>query len=74
MRQGTGLLRVTHELLIQALRLPADVRILAVVQTPEDMLNGVVQLVIEHPKLPERLEGAAVRSMTTEALAQALAR
>lgn len=70
MHQHTGLLRVTHELLIDRLGLPTDMRILAVVQKPEDLLDGTFQLVVEHSDLPDRLEGAAPRVMTIESLAK----
>lgn len=68
MSQNRGLVRVTYEMLLDALGLPKSMRILAIVQKPEDILNGTFYLVAGHASLPEHLEGAAPRVMTVDAL------
>ena len=74
MTQNKALMRVTYELLLDALGLPDDVRILAVTQQPEDILVGAFRLVIEHPDLPLHAEGATPPTLTADQVIDAIGR
>lgn len=69
---NTAVMYVTHQLLLEVLGLPADMRIIGIGQSLEDVLNGTFQIVVEHPGLPQRVAGASPRVMTLEALTQAV--
>lgn len=54
--------RVSGELLLQALRLPEDTELIAVLEDRERFLNGtpVVELYLYHPELPEVKRGCLI--------------
>ena len=52
-----AILKITTVALAELLKLPEGARIRAVHQQPADQLNETVQILIEHPDLPEVAEG-----------------
>ncbi len=63
---GRALLRITPELLSEALRLRSDIELVNIFQTDDDKMMGAISVTLTGPNLPHKDESYAPPYMSAE--------